>query len=73
MKTFDVRKLRRKTKQNQSAFWSRIGVTQSGGSRYEAGRRIPKPTLILLTIAYGSPTQCARALDRVRHAKARKL
>ena len=23
---------------NQSQFWSRIGVTQSGGSRYESGR-----------------------------------
>ena len=62
----NVRNLRRRLKLNQSEFWSRIGVTQSGGSRYEAGRRIPKPTLILLAIAYGSPTRCARALNRVR-------
>ncbi|MHB1428927.1 MAG: helix-turn-helix domain-containing protein [Rhodocyclaceae bacterium] len=33
---------------NQSAFWSRIGVTQSGGSRYENGRTIPKPAAMLL-------------------------
>lgn len=26
---------------NQSEFWAPIGVTQSGGSRYENGRRIP--------------------------------
>lgn len=33
---------------NQSEFWTRYGVTQSGGSRYEAGRNIPKPLAILL-------------------------
>lgn len=33
---------------NQSAFWSRFGVTQSGGSRYESGRDIPTPTAILI-------------------------
>lgn len=25
---------------NQSEFWSRVGITQSGGSRYETGREI---------------------------------
>ncbi|MFA6309951.1 MAG: hypothetical protein WCV99_00665 [Sterolibacterium sp.] len=33
---------------NQSAFWARFGVTQSGGSRYESGRGIPKPLQILM-------------------------
>jgi len=33
---------------NQKDFWSRYGVTQSGGSRYESGRNIPKPLAILL-------------------------
>lgn len=33
---------------NQSAFWSRYGVTQSGGSRYESGRNMPMPTAILI-------------------------
>ena len=33
---------------NQHAFWSRYGVTQSGGSRYESGRNIPVPTALLL-------------------------
>lgn len=61
-----VRNLRRRLKLNQSEFWSRIGVTQSGGSRYEAGRRIPKPTLILLTIAYGNRKQSTKALLKVR-------
>ena len=33
---------------NQKDFWTRYGVTQSGGSRYESGRNIPKPLAILL-------------------------
>jgi DNA-binding transcriptional regulator YiaG len=33
---------------NQKDFWSRYGVTQSGGSRYESGHNIPKPLAILL-------------------------
>ena len=33
---------------NQKEFWKRYGVTQSGGSRYESGRNIPKPLAILL-------------------------
>lgn len=33
---------------NQSEFWARFGVTQSGGSRYESGRGIPKPLKILM-------------------------
>lgn len=33
---------------NQSAFWSRYGVTQSGGSRYESGRDLPTPVAILV-------------------------
>jgi transcriptional regulator with XRE-family HTH domain len=33
---------------NQSSFWSRFGVTQSGGSRYESGRDIPKAVAMLI-------------------------
>jgi len=33
---------------NQSQFWSRFGVTQSGGSRYETGRNLPRPVAMLL-------------------------
>lgn len=35
---------------NQSAYWGRFGVTQSGGSRYESGREIPAATGILMAI-----------------------
>ena len=37
---------------NQSEFWGRIGVTQSGGSRYENGRTMPRPTAILFDLVY---------------------
>lgn len=39
---------RKKEGLNQKDFWKRYGVTQSGGSRYESGRNIPKPLAILL-------------------------
>lgn len=39
---------RQKQSENQKDFWKRYGVTQSGGSRYESGRNIPKPLAILL-------------------------
>lgn len=44
----DVAAVRHKSNLNQSNFWKRYGVTQSGGSRYESGRNIPKPLAILL-------------------------
>lgn len=44
----DVRALRESLGLNQSSFWSKFGVTQSGGSRYENGRNIPKPIKLLL-------------------------
>jgi transcriptional regulator with XRE-family HTH domain len=39
---------RKKEGINQKDFWKQYGVTQSGGSRYESGRNIPKPLTILL-------------------------
>ena len=29
---------------SQKAFWSAVGLTQSGGCRYERGNRLPKPS-----------------------------
>jgi hypothetical protein len=49
-----VRALRKKLEKNQSDFWKPLGVTQSGGSRYESGRGIPKPIQLLLEVVYGS-------------------
>lgn len=46
------RDLRKKLGVNQFDFWSKIGVTQSGGSRYESGRAMPKPVRELLRLVY---------------------
>ena len=48
----DVREIRRKLGMNQSQFWSKIGVTQSGGSRYESGRNMPRPVRELLRLVH---------------------
>jgi hypothetical protein len=34
--------------ETQTEFWSRFGVSQSGGSRYETGRPVPRPTAMLV-------------------------
>ena len=46
------REIRRRLGLNQQEFWTRIGVTQSGGSRYETGRRMPKPVRELLRLVH---------------------
>lgn len=51
---------------SQSEFWSRVNVTQSGGCRYESGRRIPKPVQSLLRICYGTPAQAEDELKKLR-------
>ncbi|MGB4882609.1 MAG: transcriptional regulator [Neisseria sp.] len=56
MKPFDniknVRDIRKKLGLNQQEFWSCLGVTQSGGSRYESGRTMPKPVRELLRLVH---------------------
>ena len=37
---------------NQRSFWGQVGVTQSGGSRYEQGRPLPAPVAQLLDTVY---------------------
>src|SRR3954469_4708165 len=46
------REIRRKLGLNQHDFWSKVGVTQSGGSRYESGRNMPKPVRELLRLVH---------------------
>src|ERR1044072_3091650 len=55
------REIRRKLRMNQQEFWSRIGVTQSGGSRYESGRTMPKPVRELLRLVHIEGIPLARA------------
>lgn len=46
----DIAVYRKARGENQSEFWRRFGVTQSGGSRYESGRSVPKPVRLLMQL-----------------------
>ena len=56
IKSFDKvtnpRDIRRRLGMNQQEFWGMIGVTQSGGSRYESGRNMPRPVRELLRLVH---------------------
>lgn len=79
MKPFDritnPREIRRRLRLNQHQFWSQIGVTQSGGSRYESGRRMPKPVRELLRLVHIEGVELSKArghdLHLVTHLKAK--
>jgi len=45
-----LREFRRNRQESQYNFWSRFGVTQSRGSRFETGAEIPPPVAILLKL-----------------------
>lgn len=46
----DLKGHRKTVGQNQQTFWPGYGVTQSGGSRYEAGRGMDKPLKALMAL-----------------------
>ena len=48
----DVRQIRKKLGLNQNDFWGAIGVTQSGGSRFESGGNMPVQVNELLRLVY---------------------
>lgn len=70
----DVREIRRKLGLNQQQFWSKIGVTQSGGSRYESGRNIPRPVQQLLRLVHVEQIDVAKVkredFDVIEYLKA---
>ena len=57
----ELRAMREKRRLNQTDFWARFEVGQSGGSRYESGREIPRSVQVLLNLAFG-PEAKARGL-----------
>jgi transcriptional regulator with XRE-family HTH domain len=60
--------LRKRLGLNQSEFWGCVGISQSGGSRYEKeNRAVPLPVKMLLDIAYGSNP--AKTLKRLHSWK----
>jgi DNA-binding transcriptional regulator YiaG len=62
----DAVALRRKLGLNQTEFWSRISTTQSGGSRYETGRKLPGPVQLLLHLAYAPEAPAMAMLEHLR-------
>ena len=62
----NYRELRRKMDIRQSEFWNRLGITQSGGSRYESGRNVPKPTQTVIDLAYGTTKAALEKLAALR-------
>ena len=65
----EIKAFRHKHGMNQSQFWGRVGVTQSGGSRYESERNIPVPVQLLLHIAYATDDRSHRLVDHLRKWK----
>jgi len=60
-KISNPRQIRHRREMNQQEFWARIGVTQSGGSRYESGRKMPKPVRELLRLVHVEGMELANA------------
>lgn len=66
---------RKKLGVNQQTFWSGLGVTQSGGSRYETGRNLPQPVALLLTLRETgkiTPAGIEAAATFIKKAKSKK-
>lgn len=62
----ELKATRKKIGLNQAEFWGRLGITQSGGSRYESGREVPEPVQILLNIALANPAASAKVMNSLR-------
>ena len=63
----NLRKLRQERGLTQAQFWQRIGVTQSGGSRYETENRdVPDTVLHLVNIAHGDERTSRETVRKLR-------
>lgn len=51
---------------NQTEFWTPLGISQSGVSRYESGRSILRPVQVLYVVAYGTEKQAEAAIKKLR-------
>ena len=59
-KILKPRNIRKQLGVNQQQFWSKVGVTQSAGSRYEGGRAMPKPVRELVRLVHVEGIDLAR-------------
>lgn len=57
------RALRNDRGENQATFWGRFGVTQSGGSRFETSRPIPRPVQKLMRLFFTGQLTDDQLLD----------
>ena len=58
--------LRQKFDMSQTEFWNAVNVSQSGGSRYEAGRPVPDQVLILIELIYERNLNLDTATQRAK-------
>jgi DNA-binding transcriptional regulator YiaG len=65
-----AKELRKGLGLNQTAFWARVGVVQTGGSRYESGRAMPQQVAWALRLSYGTPAQARALLEWLRRPQA---
>lgn len=61
-----IKALRKSLNMTQGGFWGHIGITQSGGSRYENGRSVPLSTVMLLQLVYGKERESDALLKQLR-------
>ncbi|AKH37354.1 MULTISPECIES: helix-turn-helix domain-containing protein [Nitrosomonas] len=57
----NLRELRLKFGLSQTEFWSAVGITQTGGSKYESGKSMPKPVRELVRLIYVEEVDLAKA------------
>lgn len=62
----EIKAFRKRLGMSQSDFWGRIGVTQSGGCRYERGRNLPRTVRVLLHVAYAPDDRAHRLVGHLR-------
>ena len=62
----DLIQLRKKLGLNQSEFWKAINVTQSCGSRYERGRKVPDQVLLLVELVHERNIDLSTPTERAK-------
>lgn len=53
--------------ETQHKFWRKVGVSQACGSRYEAGRVMPEPVELLISVVYAPTTE--EAVTRLKEIR----
>lgn len=63
----DLKAIRQSLGIIQTTFWKGLHTTQSGGSRYESGRKIPAQVRALILLVYGSEQHARQQLEALRN------